>query len=50
MELVRSGQVDPTRVLTQEEPMADAIAAYEAFDQRQPGWIKVKLEPAAVPV
>ena len=25
----------------------DAISAYKAFDQRQPGWLKVDLAPAA---
>jgi threonine dehydrogenase-like Zn-dependent dehydrogenase len=38
--------VDPTEVLTNIKPMSDAIAAYKAFDQRQPGWIKVELRPA----
>ena len=28
--------------------MESVIEAYKAFDQRKPGWIKVKLEPAAV--
>jgi len=32
-------------VLTQEQPLADGIEAYEAFDRREAGWIKVKLEP-----
>jgi threonine dehydrogenase-like Zn-dependent dehydrogenase len=45
VELVQSGQVDPAQVLTQQHPLTSAIEAYEAFDQRQPGWIKVKLEP-----
>ena len=44
--LVASGAVDPVRILTQMEPTQDAIEAYEAFDQRQPGWIKVELETA----
>jgi threonine dehydrogenase-like Zn-dependent dehydrogenase len=46
IEIVRSGQVDPTRALTNIEPMADAVAAYKAFDQRRPGWVKVELRPA----
>jgi threonine dehydrogenase-like Zn-dependent dehydrogenase len=45
--LVASGAIDPTQVLTQTEPMSDVIEAYKAFDQRQPGWIKVQLKPAA---
>lgn len=46
VELVKQGTFDPTRVLTEREPLMDAIEAYRAFDTRQPGWIKVKLEPA----
>lgn len=46
VELVASGVVDPASVLTQTEPIQDAISAYKAFDERQPGWIKVELEPA----
>jgi threonine dehydrogenase-like Zn-dependent dehydrogenase len=45
--LIQSGAVDPLRVLTQHEPMTSAIAAYEAFDERRPGWMKVELRPAA---
>jgi threonine dehydrogenase-like Zn-dependent dehydrogenase len=45
--MVESGLVDPEKVLTQHEPFRDAIAAYEQFDQRPPGWLKVALDPAA---
>src|SRR5436190_1479341 len=45
-QLVKSGVVDPEKVLTQSEPLLDAIEAYKQFDLRKPGWIKVKLEPA----
>ena len=47
VDLVRSGTVDPQQVLTQREPVTDALEAYKAFDQRQPGWIKVELLPGA---
>lgn len=47
IELVRTGALDPSEILTQVEPMTAVIDAYRAFDKRQPGWIKVKLEPAA---
>ncbi|UPG87791.1 glutathione-dependent formaldehyde dehydrogenase [Luteibacter aegosomatis] len=47
VELVRSGQMVPTKILTQREPMGHAIEAYERFDHRQPGWIKVELEPSS---
>jgi len=46
--LVRSGIVDPTKILTQVEPLTSAIDAYKAFDERQPGWMKVELEPRFV--
>jgi threonine dehydrogenase-like Zn-dependent dehydrogenase len=45
--LIAAGALDPAEVLTQQEPIAGAIEAYEAFDRRRPGWIKVELEPAA---
>jgi threonine dehydrogenase-like Zn-dependent dehydrogenase len=44
IELVRIGALAPAKILTQREPMTSAIEAYKAFDKRQPGWIKVKLE------
>jgi threonine dehydrogenase-like Zn-dependent dehydrogenase len=47
LELVRSGVLRPEEVLTRLEPLKDAIHAYHAFDRRQPGWVKVELEPAA---
>ena len=43
--LVASGVIDPRKVLTEQEDIQDAISAYKAFDKRQPGWIKVELEP-----
>ncbi len=46
VDVVRSGVVDPTEILTHREPLTAAIDAYKTFDRRQPGWIKVKLEPA----
>ncbi len=47
VEMVRTGLIDPTAVLTKVEPMSDVISAYAAFDTRQPGWIKTELKPAA---
>ncbi len=46
IDLVLSGRLDPANVLTQIEPMMSVIDAYKAFDQRQPGRMKVKLVPA----
>jgi threonine dehydrogenase-like Zn-dependent dehydrogenase len=45
IELVRSGIVDPRDVLTKREPLTAALDAFKAFDQRQPGWMKVELVP-----
>ena len=47
IEAVRAGKVDPLKVLTRVEPMADAIEAYRAFDRRKAGWVKVELKPVA---
>ena len=47
LEKVKSGVLDPEKILTNVEPMTSVIEAYKAFDTRQPGWIKVKLEPLA---
>lgn len=47
VELVSSGVVDPTRILTHVDSLTQAVDAYKAFDQRQAGWIKVELVPAA---
>ena len=46
IELVRMGAIDPTEVLTQVEPLGNVIEAYESFDRRQPGWVKVELKAA----
>jgi threonine dehydrogenase-like Zn-dependent dehydrogenase len=45
LDKVVAGILDPEKVLTQVEPLTDVISAYKAFDQRQPGWIKVELKP-----
>ena len=42
--LVATGALDPTEILTQEEPVTGAIEAFEAFDRREPGWIKVEIQ------
>lgn len=49
VEMVRSGAFDPTEILTHTGPLVGAIEAYEQFDKRQPGWVKVMLEPQAAP-
>lgn len=35
LELVSSGRIDPSRVLSHQVPLADAVQAYEMFDKRQ---------------
>jgi threonine dehydrogenase-like Zn-dependent dehydrogenase len=46
---VAIGEFRPSKILTQIEPMTDAIEAYKAFDTRKPGWIKVELSPRGDP-
>jgi len=46
--LVHTGVIDPTAILTKVEPLTSAIEAYQAFDEHQPGWLKVELCPAAL--
>lgn len=41
IEIVRSGALDPTSILTQHEAMDSVMNAYQAFDTRQAGWLKV---------
>ena len=45
IELVRTGAIDPTKILSTREPLSDAISAFKHFDRREPGWVKVELEP-----
>ncbi|GAB3376435.1 hypothetical protein GCM10027317_18020 [Massilia agri] len=47
IDLVRSGTVDPTSIITQQEKLEGVIDAYKAFDARRPGWLKVELIPGA---
>jgi threonine dehydrogenase-like Zn-dependent dehydrogenase len=49
VEMVRSGAFDPTEILTHAGPLVGALEAYEQFDKRQPGWVKVMLDPQAPP-
>lgn len=41
---VRNGTLHPQNVLSQTEPIMNALEAYEAFDRRDMGWIKVALD------
>ena len=46
VDMVASGQVRPESVVTEHEPLTDAISAYREFDLRRPGWLKVALRPS----
>lgn len=46
LSMVASGAIDPSIILTQQAPLASALEAYEEFDRRTEGWIKVELQPA----
>jgi threonine dehydrogenase-like Zn-dependent dehydrogenase len=48
IEMVRTGRVDPTAILTHQGPLTSAIDAYKAFDRREAGWTKVELTPSGV--
>lgn len=43
VELVRTGAIDPTAIITKREGMDSVIDAYKEFDLRRPGWLKVEL-------
>ncbi|NQX03239.1 alcohol dehydrogenase catalytic domain-containing protein [Rathayibacter sp. VKM Ac-2856] len=45
IDLVVTGAFDPAALITEHEPMTDVLAAYESFDRREPGWLKVALSP-----
>ncbi len=45
IEMVRAKRIEPEKILTQVKPMTDVIAAFEAFDRRENGWVKVELLP-----
>lgn len=48
LDLIASGVVDPSRVLTHETGVSTgAVEAYEHFDRREAGWIKTILDPAS---
>ncbi len=43
--LVRSGRIDPIRLITHRMPLTEGRRAYEIFDKRQEGCLKVVLAP-----
>lgn len=44
IELTLTGRIDPSKILTNIEPMGDVIEAFKAFDRRKKGWVKVELK------
>ena len=46
VELVRTGAVVPSALISQVENIEDAIEAYRRFGERESGWMKVELAPA----
>lgn len=48
LELVRTGAVRPSAIITNHEPLASAIDAFQHFDRREPGWVKIKLAVAPI--
>lgn len=48
MQLVQSGVIPTENILTQEAELVSAIDAYQDFDLRKSGWMKVALRPSAI--
>lgn len=46
VELVRTGAVVPSAIISQVQDIEDALDAYRRFDVREAGWMKVELVPA----
>jgi threonine dehydrogenase-like Zn-dependent dehydrogenase len=47
LERVKSGEMDPSEIITHRFPLSDAASAYEVFKHKQDNCIKVVLDPAA---
>ncbi|MGE5432056.1 MAG: zinc-dependent alcohol dehydrogenase [Syntrophomonadaceae bacterium] len=43
LELVQGGVVSPRQIITQVGTLDSIIKAYKAFDEREPGWVKVEI-------
>lgn len=46
IEMVRTGRIDPAKILSHRRALGDAVEAYKAFDRREQGWTKVELTPS----
>ncbi|WP_121162618.1 zinc-dependent alcohol dehydrogenase [Micromonospora pisi] len=47
VEMIGNGTVDPSGLVTEEEPIGDIVGAYREFDRREPGWLKVAIDPTS---
>ena len=47
LELIQTGRIDPSFVVTHRMPLRDAAHAYDIFRDKQDGCVKVVLDPAA---
>ena len=45
IDVVRSGRIDPTGLITRKDDMPAILDAYKEFDTRQPGWLKAAIVP-----
>ena len=45
LNLVQSGVIDPTKILSQVRPLVEILDAYKNFDLREEGWMKVAIKP-----
>jgi threonine dehydrogenase-like Zn-dependent dehydrogenase len=46
LQYVRSGMIEPSKLVSQTRPITEVLEAYKNFDLRQDGWIKVALKPS----
>jgi threonine dehydrogenase-like Zn-dependent dehydrogenase len=49
MDLILQNEIRPKELVTNYESFSNAIEAYEAFDQRKQGWVKVELLSSGKP-
>jgi threonine dehydrogenase-like Zn-dependent dehydrogenase len=47
LDLIRSGKIDPSFVVTHRMPLSQAPHGYEIFREKADGCIKIVLDPAA---
>jgi threonine dehydrogenase-like Zn-dependent dehydrogenase len=47
LDLIKSGKIDPSFVVTHRVPLTEAVDAYKMFREKRDGCIKVVLDPAA---